>query len=486
MAPRLRPLVTAALLGALLHNAPPGAAQFIGGGFTNSRCDFASFQGRAAEVTAACCEGKGDEVCPAGPDGLPGTPVACDVECALKYVRFFDDCEQLIQLTGSAPSPTVIIIGSSGANSKVVGTQGVSSCDATPVNEQNPAWGDRFSATVSGGEITVTRLDDRGGWGQPLELRCVATQMEALQQLMNLCEALDTRVVLDLVEDLLGSCPLVQMDCSGADACRGGPPVQCAAAAGPGEQQLAEVITVGEELAYTGMCLGSVDGGGWTFVNEEGRSTVDRSDVTQEMAGGYHQFVFDTKGMVFNQVLVHRASPTWCDSWGHTGSYWGVADLTTASMGIAMGQQEICYNHGGAGYAWMAMPWCTRSIGGATPPATCIGAGGVPYVGQVWSRSDPNNEGGIDACTSLTAQNVCSDGESLCDSAAACTACGADGSWTVISTTDPLNKQEYLEIENLDAWLEDMGGCDGASSPSGTVDVGAVNSGVRCISLSEL
>ena len=77
MAPRLGPVATAALLAALLHNAPPGAAQFIGGGFTNSHCDFSSFQARAAEVTAACCEGKGDEVCPAGPDGLPSTPVAC-------------------------------------------------------------------------------------------------------------------------------------------------------------------------------------------------------------------------------------------------------------------------------------------------------------------------------------------------------------------------------------------------------------------------
>ena len=66
MALRLGPVATAALLAALLHNAPPGAAQFIGGGFTNSRCDFASFQARAAEVTVACCEGKGDEVCPAG------------------------------------------------------------------------------------------------------------------------------------------------------------------------------------------------------------------------------------------------------------------------------------------------------------------------------------------------------------------------------------------------------------------------------------
>ena len=156
------------------------------------------------------------------------------------------------------------------------------------MSEQNPNWADTFSVEVSdgGGEIVVRRIDSAGGWGQPLEVRCVASQMEALQQLMNFCEDLDTRVVLDLVEDLLGNCPLVQMDCTGVTGCRGGPPLQCAAAPGAGEQQLAELITVGEEIAYTGRCLGSVDGGGWTFVNEEGHSTTDLSDVTQEMAGG--------------------------------------------------------------------------------------------------------------------------------------------------------------------------------------------------------
>ncbi len=157
-----------------------------------------------------------------------------------------------------------------------------------------------------------------------------------------------------------------------------------------------------------------------------------------------------------------------------------MAGLTTASMGIAMGQHELCYNSGEDGYSWLSMPYCTRSIGGATPPATCIGAAGVPYVGHVWSQSDPNNANTIDACTTLTIQNVCSDGESLCGTADECTACGADGSWVVVSTADPLNKQEYLEIENLDAWLEDMGGCDGASSPSGTIDVGDIHNGVTC------
>jgi hypothetical protein len=61
------------------------------------------------------------------------------------------------------------------------------------------------------------------------------------------------------------------------------------------------------------------------------------------------EFVYDLKGMRFNQVLVRRGTPTWCDSWGHSGSYWGVDGLTTVSMGIAMGTEEYCYHNGERG-----------------------------------------------------------------------------------------------------------------------------------------
>lgn len=302
-------------------------------------------------------------------------------------------------LTGSAPQPTVIVVGPSDARDKVIGAQGVMSCTTdgaksgpiTPVNTQNPGWADTFSVVVNGNSmITVHREDSDAGWGQPLEIQCVASQMESLQQLMNMCESLDTRTTLDLVDNLLAACPLVAMDCNGATDCRGGLPLQCAATPGlAGEAQLAEIITVGEELPYTGLCLGSVDGGGWTFVNEQGRSTTDSTDVFPEMLGGYHQFVYDTKGIVFNQVLVHRTSPTWCDSWGHAGHYWGVDGMSTASMGIAMGRTELCYNNGEGGYAWVSVPYCTKSIGGATPDPSCVGGAGVPYAGHVWARADP-------------------------------------------------------------------------------------------------
>ena len=87
-----------------------------------------------------------------------------------------------------------------------------------------------------------------------------------------------------------------------------------------------------------------VDGGGWTYVTEAGRSTTDTSDVFIERPTGYHSFVYDLKGMRVNQVLVKRTSSSWCDSWEHSDvrSFWGVSDLTTASMGIALGTEELC------------------------------------------------------------------------------------------------------------------------------------------------
>ncbi len=64
------------------------------------------------------------------------------------------------------------------------------------------------------------------------------------------------------------------------------------------------------------------------------------------MRTSLQEFVYDLKGMRFNQVLVRRGTPTWCDSWGHSGSYWGVDGLSEVSMGIAMGTEEFCYHNG--------------------------------------------------------------------------------------------------------------------------------------------
>jgi hypothetical protein len=224
------------------------------------------------------------------------------------------------------------------------------------VNKQNPGWKDTFKVQVGKDEktITVVRTDCRQGcgWGQPLEIACTARgAMQSLEQLKGQCEKIPVKKALDVMEDMMGHCPMVKLDCT-AGHCRGGPPVQCAEAPKPRKQgvtRLAEVITLGKEMAYNGFCLESVAGGGWTFVNEQGRSTTDITDVFPERLHGYHEYVYDLKGMKFNEVLVRRTSASWCDSWGHRGSYWGVPGLTTASMGLAMGTKQMCYHNGESG-----------------------------------------------------------------------------------------------------------------------------------------
>lgn len=239
--------------------------------------------------------------------------------------------------------------------------------------------------------------------------------MAGLVQLVDQCEAIPVRESLDMIDDLLGHCDTVALDCT-ADGCRGGPPLQCAAAAdvsaAEGVTTLAEVITIGEEISYDGLCLGAV-GGGWTYVTEDGRSATDMSDVFAEEGGGYHSYVYDLKGMRVNQVLVRRTTPTWCDSWGHTGSYWGVTELNTVSMGIALGTEEFCYNNGERQYKFLSAPFCSRHTGGAAPDgATCPGPQGIPYAGQIWAAADPNSAGDGDLCTGLTVENICADATS--------------------------------------------------------------------------
>jgi hypothetical protein len=267
-------------------------AQFnLGGGVVSPTCDFSSFQWRSQAVDLACCQNKGANVC----DG--GVPIQCDIECALVYLSFFEDCENLIRALGSAPTPTVIRIGSSGANPARVPTDGLLSCDAdpaAPVNAQEPGWADTFSVHLDdktrGQTLVVTRTDQDAGWGQDLEITCTANgAMAGLVQLVDQCEAIPVTEALDMIDDLLGHCDTVHLDCS-PSGCRGGPPLQCSALDGTatGITALAEVITIGEEVSYNGLCNGDVDGGGWTFVNEEGLSTVDPNDVFAEELHGYH------------------------------------------------------------------------------------------------------------------------------------------------------------------------------------------------------
>lgn len=283
-------------LGALLAVVIGGKgahAQFnLGGGVLSPTCDFASFQSRSEQVDIACCQGKGSNVC------TTGTPSQCDLECALVYLSFFEDCENLIRALGSAPTPTVVHVGSSGVNPARIPIDDMASCDAdpaVPANRQDPGWSDTFSVHLQqkrrGQNLVVTRTDTDGGWGQDLEITCTANgPLPGLVQLADQCEAIPVTEAIDMIEDLLGHCDTVQLDCSGPSGCRGGPPVQCAQAPGAasGVTTLAEVITIGEEVSYDGLCNQDVDGGGWTYVAEPGLSTVDPDDVFAEELHGYH------------------------------------------------------------------------------------------------------------------------------------------------------------------------------------------------------
>ena len=275
------------LLGALSKKA---ASQFnpIGGLVTNDNCDLAALQTRSTEVDLACCQGKGREACPAG------TPTQCDLECALTYLPFYEDCQSMLMILQNVPTPTVIDVGSSGENDKEVPVSGIVSCEspAQPVNPQNPGWNDAFTVTLDskgrGGQtITVHRTDSDSGWGQPLQITCTAQNaMAGLEQLSQQCEEIPVREALDMIDDLLGHCDMVAMNCD-ANGCRGGPPLSCAAVPGGAEgvTGLAELITIGEEVAYDGFCMNSVAGGGWTFVNEQGRSVTDTDDIFPEVHG---------------------------------------------------------------------------------------------------------------------------------------------------------------------------------------------------------
>merc|ERR1719183_993074 len=63
-------------------------------------------------------------------------------------------------------------------------------------------------------------------------------------------------------------------------------------------------------------------GGGWIFVNELGRSTTDISDLSEIQPEGYYLPAYNMKGLRWNEVLVERVSPNWCDSWGRQSSNW--------------------------------------------------------------------------------------------------------------------------------------------------------------------
>ena len=378
-------------------------AQFnLGGGFASDKCSMRIFEQRVKQIDKSCCVGKGKDTCP------NGAPLRCDLECAIDYLPFFEECQNLIQNLAPRPTPVIVVVGSSSTNKKVINVENVVSCTSGRGVGQSSRFHDTFAVSVAANHKSITvstawsatvgdcrykngrhsnyktlhkqpsvkackgactddprchafdmnfpfrgtcwlfsnvagnqkhsgngvkasrcwihRDTKKGGWGHNLRVQCVAKgMMEQLVQLKNQCEHIPTRESVDLIGDLLSHCKLINVDCSGAKrGCRGGPPLQCASVkeTREGVTTLAEVVSLGKEISYSGYCLESIAGGGWTFVNEERRSTTDINDIFPEQLHGYHEFVYNTKGMKYNEVLVRRTSATWCDSWGHRHKYW--------------------------------------------------------------------------------------------------------------------------------------------------------------------
>ena len=76
------------------------------------------------------------------------------------------------------------------------------------------------------------------------------------------------------------------------------------------------------DVSVPGIDMDVFEGGGWTFVNEAGRSTTDVDDLSTIAVHSYKLPVYVIK-QPFQEVLVQRVTPTWCDSWGGTSkTHW--------------------------------------------------------------------------------------------------------------------------------------------------------------------
>jgi len=88
-------------------------------------------------------------------------------------------------------------------------------------------------------------------------------------------------------------------------------------------------------------------GGGWIYVNTADRSEQDMDDLLEITPGSYLLPEYNMKGLRWNEVLVQRVSPNWCDSWGRQSSKWVEQD--GASMCVQSDNDHVyCMNNHGS------------------------------------------------------------------------------------------------------------------------------------------
>jgi hypothetical protein len=95
-------------------------------------------------------------------------------------------------------------------------------------------------------------------------------------------------------------------------------------------------------------------GGGWIFVNELGRSTTDVDDLAEIQPEGYYLPNYNMKGLKFNEVLIQRTSPNWCDSWGLQSSKW--VEDNGASMCVQADDEHVYCMSNHEGHTWRQQP----------------------------------------------------------------------------------------------------------------------------------
>jgi hypothetical protein len=92
-------------------------------------------------------------------------------------------------------------------------------------------------------------------------------------------------------------------------------------------------------------------GGGWIFVNELGQSAEDINDSVEIEPEGYFLPNYNMKGLRWNEVLVQRVSPNWCDSSGRQTSLWVEED--GASMCVQSDKEHAyCMNNHNGVHSW--------------------------------------------------------------------------------------------------------------------------------------
>jgi len=96
-------------------------------------------------------------------------------------------------------------------------------------------------------------------------------------------------------------------------------------------------------------------GGGWIFVNELGRSTTDIDDLAEIQPEGYLLPSYNMKGLRYNEVLIQRVSPNWCDSWGRQSSKW--VEDNGASMCVQADNDHVyCMSNHNDEHTWRQQP----------------------------------------------------------------------------------------------------------------------------------